>query len=188
MFVAVKDNDRFLIGCTIRDTLDCMEYSDLVLEDNMPVWKVKGKKNVVVACGEIDFASTLLKYNKRLFDVEITDDGIFRELVPMMKRFLDRFDLVDDKGHWDNELIIANNDISYIIGPDFSVVKVDDYYCSAVYYNLVMGSLSTDKVKPAKKRIIDACALVEKMKARKMFPLAIYDTKTRKRKIVNPKG
>lgn len=184
MFVAVKNDDRFLIGCSVRDGNINVDESDLLLEDNIPVWKVRGKKGVLVACGECGFAATLLKYNDRLFNFEINDDEMFGDFVRRLKHFLYHFDVINDKGHWENELLLVKDDFAYVVASDFTVLKIVDYKSSNSWNRLTRGSLVHSEGEPAKKRIVDAFKLVGKMQNKELFPIAIYDSKTGKRKIV----
>ncbi len=184
MFVAVKNDDRFLIGCSVRDRNINVDESDLLLEDNIPVWKVRGKKGVLVACGECGFAATLLKYNDRLFNFEINDDEMFGDFVRRLKHFLYHFDVINDKGHWENELLLVKDDFAYVVASDFTVLKIVDYKSSNEMNRLTRGSLVHSEGEPAKKRIVDAFKLVGKMQNKELFPIAIYDSKTGKRKIV----
>ena len=67
MFVAVKREDRVVVGITICDTYGDMTEKDLSLPDNIPFWKVKGEKNCYVCTDDINYSSDLLRYNDYVF-------------------------------------------------------------------------------------------------------------------------
>lgn len=184
MFVAVKKDDGFLVGCSILDDCINMDESDMVLEDNIPVWKLRGRKGVLVMCGERNFASTLLKYNKKLFNFDICDKEIYGDFVSRLKNFLRDYDLIDDEGSWNNELLVVNGDEAYVISAYFAVSKVTDYYSIGSWFRLTTGSLTESIGRNAENRIVDAFRLVEKMRNCALFPISIYDSRNGKRKIV----
>ena len=184
MFVAVKKDDGFLVGYSILDNCINMDESDTLLEDNIPVWKLRGKKGVLVICKERDFASTLLKYNKKLFNFDICDKEMYGGFVSRLKNFLRDYDLIDDKSNWSNELLIVNGDEAYIIDTDFTVTKITDYYSCGSWFRLTTGSLTESIGRNAETRIVDAFRLVEKMRNCALFPISIYDSRNGKRKIV----
>lgn len=184
MFVAVKNDDRFFIGYSIRDNSIDMDESDLLLEDNIPVWKVRGKKGVLIMCGERDFAAALLKYNKKLFNFEISDKEMFGGFVPRLKDFLQYYDLVDNNGNWNNELLIVKDNAAYRVENDFTLTKIVDYCSSGRWNRLTTGSLAGSEGEPAEKRIVDAFRLVVKMRNYELFPILLYDSKSGKRKII----
>lgn len=184
MFVAVKKDDGFLVGYSILDDCINMDESDMVLEDNIPVWKVRGKKGVLVMCGKHDFASTLLKYNKKLFNFDICDKEMYGGFALRLKNFLRDYYLIDDKGSWCNELLVVNGSTAYMISAYFDISKVTDYYSSGSWFRLITGSLTESIGRNAETRIVDAFRLVEKMRNCVLFPISIYDSRNGKRKIV----
>ena len=184
MFVAVKNDDRFFIGYSIRDNSIDMDESDLLLEDNIPVWKVRGKKGVLIMCGERDFAAALLKYNKKLFNFEISDKEMFGGFVSRLKDFLQYYDLVDNNGNWNNELLIVKDNAAYRVENDFTLTKIVDYCSSGRWNRLTTGSLAGSEGEPAEKRIAGAFGLVGKMRNYELFPISLYDSKSGKRKII----
>lgn len=183
MFVAVKKDDGFLVGYSILDNCINMDESDTLLEDNIPVWKLRGKKGVLVSCNERNFASTLLKYNKKLFNFDICDKEMYGGFALRLKNFLRDYDLIDDEGSWNNELLVVNGDEAYMISAFFAVSKVTDYN-SGGWFRLTTGSLTESKGRNAETRIVDAFRLVEKMRNCVLFPISIYDSRNGKRKIV----
>ena len=184
MFIGVKDKDRFIVGYSIRDVSVNMDERDLLLEDNYPVWKVRGNKGALIVCSELDFASTMLKYNKKLFDFDICDENIFGGFISKLKSFLDQFDLIEDSVHWNNQMLIIKEDCAYLISDVFSIEKVVDYCSSNQWMDLVTGSLARSADVTVEKKIVDSYELIDKMRAKNMFPIALYDSKTGKRKVV----
>ena len=184
MFVAVKKDDGFLVGYSILDNCINMDERDTLLEDNIPVWKLRGRKGVLVSCRERDFASTLLKYNKKLFNFDICDKEMYGGFALRLKNFLRDYDLIDDKGSWSNELLVVNGDAAYIISAYFDVSKVTDYSSGGSWFRLTTGSLTESIGRNAETRIVDAFRLVEKMRNCALFPISIYDSRNGKRKIV----
>lgn len=184
MFVAVKNDDRFFIGYSIRDNSINMDESDLLLEDNIPVWKIRGKKGVLIMCGERDFAAVLLEYNKKLFNFEICDKEMFGGFVSKLRDFLQCYDLVDNKGNWNNILLIIKDNVAYKIENDFTLTKIVDYCSSGRWNRLTTGSLAGSECEPAEKRIAGAFVLVGKMRGYELFPISLYDSKSGKRQII----
>ena len=48
MIVARKKDDRIMVGLSITDSWTEMTERDLVLEENIPFWKVRGEKDCYV--------------------------------------------------------------------------------------------------------------------------------------------
>ncbi|MBQ0099360.1 MAG: hypothetical protein KBS91_02295 [Firmicutes bacterium] len=59
MYIAVKEKDNVYIGTSILENNVDSDDSDMVLEDNVPLFKVKGQKNTYVCVAETSLAADL---------------------------------------------------------------------------------------------------------------------------------
>ena len=98
-----------------------------------------------------------------------------------MKDFLGyNFQLI--KGNkWDSRLLIVKGNKMYIIDTYFSVTEVDEM-TSLGYDNCMLGALEDTKDENVEDSILSSVRNLNRLKSRCLFPLMIFDSKTKKRK------
>lgn len=181
MYIAIKDKTTTYVGVSNADSLVNMSPKDMVLDENINVWKIAGRKGWYAACGRFYAEMDLLHYSKGLFAQEITYQSLLSHTVPKMKEILESRGLVKDRC-WYNELLIVSKDKVYSIDGYFCVGEVLDFTVSGTREDIARGSIEFNKDMPAKKRICEAMYSVETMGGKKCFPAIVLDVATGKKK------
>ena len=182
MVIARKDGDRIVVGSTVADTLIDMTDSDLALLENIPFWKVKGEKNCYVFAEDLTFATDLLRFNDYVFK-NITDgNSVITNIVPKMKELLSKYSQIINGKEWDSQLLIIKDNKMFTIGHYFTVSEVDEF-AGLGYEQYLLGALEESRDRPMEESILFAVRNLNRMRSRNFFPLMLFDSKTKKRKI-----
>lgn len=88
MIVAVKKNNNIVVGISTTDTYSGQTERDMLLQENVPFWKVGGTDDCFVFADASSYTSDVLRYNDDVFK-GITDyNSLLVEVVPKMKELL----------------------------------------------------------------------------------------------------
>ena len=181
MFVAIKDNNTTYVGASsAADSLCDMNQRDMLLDENMLIWKIPGHKGWYAVGGRFYIEMDVLRYAKGLYAKEITYQSLLSYTIPRMKALLESRGLVKDRA-WCNDLLIVSKDKAYIIDGYFCVNEVDDYAASDAREDIMRGSLEYTKGLATKFRICEAIHSVEEMRGKSHFPAMLLDVATGKR-------
>lgn len=181
MVVAVKKEDGIVVGVSGRDGLADMTTRDYMLEENIPFWKVNGVKNCYVFADTGGFAVDMLQYNDWIFK-DVTDGhSIVAKVVPRMKALLAEYGQVIENKQWEGQLLIVKDGKAFVIGRYFTVSEVDDVaaFCGD---NYLLGGVEAARDLPETERILFAVRNLCAMKSKQLFPMMVFDSKTKKRK------
>ena len=182
MVVAVKENDIITIGVTSNENLTYMTDKDLSLKENLPFWKVNGTTGCYVVAENAKFSVDLLRYEDWVFK-DVTDgNSIITNVVPKMKELLNAVELISKDGEWESRLLVIKDNKMFYIGNYFSVNEIDSL-CVLGFDDVVLGGLEEFKDLPPKERILNSVRGLEILKNKRFFPITIFDTKSKKRKI-----
>ena len=183
MVIARKDGDRIVVGSTVADTLIDMTERDLSLLENIPFWKVKGEKNCYVFAEDLTFATDLLRFNDYVFK-NITDgNSVITNVVPKMKELLSKYSQIINGKEWDSQLLIIKDNKMFTIGHYFTVSEVDEF-AGLGYEQYLLGGLEESRDKSLEESILFAVRNLNRMRCRNFFPLMLFNSKTKKRKVV----
>ena len=181
MVVAVKKEDGIVVGISGRDGLGDMTTRDYTLEENIPFWKVKGVKDCYVFADSSNFAVELLRYNDAIFKGISDGKSIVGNVVPKMKALWSEYGQVMDNKEWDGQLLIVKDGKAFVVGRYFTVSEVDDV---AAFWqtNYLLGGLEEKRELPETERILFAVRNLCAMKSKHLFPMMVFDSKTKKKK------
>ena len=182
MFVALKDEKTAYVAYTNVDSLLDMSKKDLLLNENVSVWKISGAKGWYAVCGRFYVEADVLQYTKGLFPKEITYQSLLQHTIPKMRQVLDARGLVKD-GCWYNELLVLCKHKIYCIDAYFCLEEVTDYEISSARSDIVRGCLAWTEGMPAKERICEAVHSLEVLRGKVCFPVILYDTATGKKEV-----
>lgn len=183
MIIARKDSDRIVVGSTIADSLIDMTERDLSLSENVPFWKVKGEKNCYVFAEDLTFATDLLRFNDYIFR-NITDgNSVITNVVPKMKELLSKYYQNINGKEWYSQLLIIKDNKMFTIGHYFTVREVDEFV-GLGYDSYLLGGLEENKDKSLEESILLSVRNLNRMRSRNLFPLVVFDGKTKKRKVI----
>lgn len=183
MVIARKEGDRIVVGSTVADTLIDMTERDLSLLENIPFWKVKGEKNCYVFAEDLTFATDLLRFNDYVFK-NITDGiSVIRNVVPKIKGLLRNYSQIINGKEWDSQLLIIKDNKMFTIGHYFTVSEVDEF-AGLGYEPYLLGGLEESRDKPMEDGILFAVRNLNRMRNINFFPLVLFDSKTKRRKVI----
>ena len=180
MYIAIKEKKKMYVAVTNSEYLVNMSAKDMLLEDNLTLWKIAGRKGWYMATARCNPTTDVLRYAKGLFAKEITYQTLLAHTIPKMKQLLGERDLIKDK-YWYNELLIVNKDKAYVIDGYFCLREVVDFDVCDSRADVIRGCLEFNKNLPAKVRICEAICSVEEMRGKKHFPAILLDVATGKK-------
>lgn len=186
MIVALKTDDRVLVGITICNNSVGTSDKDLTLDENLPMWKVRGEKNCYVFTDRIDYPTDILRYNDRVFKGITDGKSIIRNVVPHIRDLLDKTDNLlkgqEDEQKWNNQMVIVKDGEIFFID-DYLVVFQKSEYVATAYENYVIGTLEDTRDLDPTQRILTAFRTVGRMRNITLFPVTIFDTKTKRKTV-----
>ena len=181
MFVAIKDSKTtYVAASSAADALCDMNEQDMLLSENVAIWKIPGHKGWYAVGGRFYVEMDLLRYTKGLFAKEITYQSLLSYTVPRMKALLESRGLVNERA-WYNDLLIVSKDKAYAIDGYFCVNEVDSYVVADPRIDIMRGSLEYSEGMPTKARICEAIHSVEAMRGKAHYPAILLDVATGKK-------
>ena len=182
MVVAVKRDEKIVVGITMCDSFVDMSEKDLTIMENIPFWKVKGPKDCYVFAEDLTYAVDLLRYNDSIFQ-NITDgNSIISNVVPKIKEILGKYSRIIGGKEWGTQLLIIKGNKMFTIGNYFTVSEADEFV-GLGFESYLRGSVDeTSELSPSES-ILFAVRGFNRMRSRNFFPMMLYDHQTKKRKI-----
>ena len=186
MFIAAKDKDTTYIGISLRERwtptpIIWGPVSDLLLPDNMPIWKVAGHKGVMMASGGVGIVKDTLRYTRSLYKGDLSAETVIREVVPKIHAVSKRFDQISKNNRYSGGYVIADAEHIFEIKTDLMVFESD--HASSGIGELTDSVFMATEGKPAVERILAAFRMVNECEHDAIFPVAIYDVRTGRRRI-----
>ena len=106
MIVAVKKEDRVVVGISISDSFVEMAEKDLVLTENLPFWKVDKEKDCYVCTEDLCYSTDLLRYNSHIFKGITDGKSVIENVVPKMKILFEKNVCLTSDNDWHNQMLI----------------------------------------------------------------------------------
>lgn len=182
MFVAIRDKNNSYIGVSASDTLQNIGQRDLALEDNVPVWKIAGRKGWYMVCNKTLPTTDAVRYAKNLLDKQITGETLVRYTVTKIKECLEKRELVKER-NWYTCAAIVRKDKIYSIDSSLLVHEEKGFCVRGEEETVVRGSLEFNRGLPARQSIREAFQTVTLARNKQYFPVTVIDTATGKREI-----
>ena len=180
MYIVIKEKKKMYVAVTNSDYLVNMSATDMLLEDNLTLWKITGRKGWYMSTARCNPTTDVLRYAKGLFAKEITYQNLLAHTIPKMKQLLGARDLIKDK-YWYNEVLIGNKDKAYVIDGYFCLREVTDFDVGDSRADIIRGCLEFNKNLPTKVRICEGIHSVEEMRGKNHFPAIVLDVTTGKK-------
>ena len=182
MIVAIKKEDKVVVGMSICDGSIDMSSKDLALADNMPFWKVQGEKDCYVCTEDLTYSADLLRYNDYVFKGITDGKSVVEKVLPKMKELLGKRNLLVNDKEWHNQMLIIKGNKIFRITNYFCVSEVDDYTAMG-YENYLQGSLdATSDFEPTESILMSVRNTV-RLSNRLLFPITIFDSKSKRKKV-----
>ena len=186
MYIAAKDKDTTYIGMAQSEYLSASKFtwsaaSDLLLPENVPIWKVVGHPGVMMAADKGGIVQDTLRRKASLFEGELTSTNVIRQVLQYIYDTNERFGQLSDKKRCNGGYVLADAD--HIINIDLNMYVTEADYAASDFDDLVDGIFAATEGKSAEERILTAFRLISDCLFDSIFPVAIYDVKTGKRKI-----
>ena len=146
--------------------------------DNFIAWKIKNRKNTILAGWGPTRANDVLRYKVGLFKGEIDFETLSSYTLPKIREILDEeIGKPLDKDPWDNTYYVLSGNRAWEICNDF-ITEVEGVEACGRYSDLAISSFTKNKELPLDERIRIFCKEAEMFTGIKMFPVAVMDTKT----------
>jgi hypothetical protein len=183
MVVVVKEKDRVLLGVTIADISRYISKNDLINEENLPYFKVRGEDCFVCyAGGGLEIEMDVLKYNDKIFR-NITDgNSILQNVIPKLKEIIEPYMGINADGVMKDCVYIIKGNRVFLITRNFIVHEIENFNCVG-NDDVVSGIMETipslsgeEKLLTVAREVYDLCGI-------RSFPFIIFDAKTKKRKV-----
>lgn len=187
MLALKKTNEGAVLGFCTRDSLIDMTERDLTLEDNVPLWKVRGEKDLYLCTGDLCFASDILRYSDSIFKGITDAQSVLKNVVPKMKELLGEASLLSKEQRWDGPLFIIKGSRVFQISPYFTVNEIESD-TGVFYSNYIKGALEDAQELSPEESILYAARTTSALTGKSWFPLVIFNTKTKKKKIYYKEG
>ena len=182
MILAVKKDDRIVVGINVISSLADMSERDLALSENIPFWKVKGNKDCYVFADTLSFAADLLRYNDYVFKDVSDGKSIVEKVVPKIKELLGRYSQIIKDKEMDTQILIVKGNKMFTIGRFFTVSE-EDRFVGLKNNQYSIGALEESSDMDLEQSILFAARTVGRMRNIYNFPLLVFDNKTKKRKV-----
>ena len=182
MIVAIKEEDKVVLGVGITDGSVDMTETDLALDENQPFWKVKGEKDCYVCTEDLTYATELLRYSDYVFRGITDGKSIIENVLPKIKELLSKHDrLLKDK-EWHNQMLIVKGNKIFTISNFLCVSEVDEHVALG-YARYIQGALdSTIDIEPVE-RILQSVRNTARLLNKALFPITVFDTKSKRKKV-----
>ena len=182
MIIAIKKEDKVVVGMSICDGSIDISSKDLALADNMPFWKVQGEKDCYVFTEDLTYSADLLKYNDYVFKGITDGRSIVEKVLPKMKELLGKNNLLVNDKEWYNQMLIIKGKKVFRITNFLCVSEVDDYAAMG-YENYLQGSLdATSDLEPTES-ILTSVRNTVRLTNRLLFPITVFDSKSKRKKV-----
>ena len=100
-----------------------------------------------------------------------------------MKELLGRYSRIIGKDEWDSQLLIIKDNKMFTIGHYFTVSEVDEFV-GLGYEKYLIGGLEESRDESGEESILFAVRILNRMRNRNFFPLVLFDTQTKRRKVI----
>lgn len=183
MIVAVKRNGKIVVGISVGYNQSIMTGQELALEENIPIWKAKGSKNCHVFVEEATRSSDILRYSDNIFQGITDADSVIKKVVPKMQEALEEYSLFADRSKWESRMLILKDDKLLCVSP-FFVVREEDEFVALGEDGYALGVLEATRDKTLEQSILAVFETVKRETNKEVFPVVLFDGKTKRRKVV----
>ena len=182
MIVAVKNEDRVIVGVSICEGSADMTPKDLALEDNFPFWKVKGEKECYVGAEEMSYSVDLLRYHPEVFKGVTDGESVVESVLPKMKKLLGKNERLIDGKEWYNGMLIIKGDRIFHISNYLCVSEAEEYIAEG-FDSYMEGALEATRDMEPADRVLEAFRHTARMRNRMLFPVMLFDSKSKRKKV-----
>ena len=95
MLIAIKDKGTVYIAQNVSDAIADVVEDDLVLDENVPIWKIKGSRHCYAACRSAFMSADVLRNRQDLFGGINTAHDILTKTIPGIRAALKEKELID---------------------------------------------------------------------------------------------
>ena len=182
MLIAIKKDDTIAVGASCADIYTDFTSQTCILDENVPFWKVRGEKDCYIASSSLEFAVDLMRYNNNIFKGITDAKSIISNVVPKMKDMLGFFDLIDEEGSWNELLLVIKGDKMFLINSYFFVEEIEMFGEVQGKRQFFSGAFEKASGEPVQD-VVSMARAFNALKGDKVFPLTVFDTKTKKKKV-----
>ena len=185
--IAICEKDRVYLIISIakyrRD--DCLYIApfDIVKPDNLPIWKVEGKKNTLMAgyadCSAVD----QVRYAEKLFKREINTETLRYHTVERLREIGDSITGLSKEGDIIGRYIVACKNRAYKVARGIAL-EIENVFVDGPDCDYIEASLEKNADLDIEKRLLALSKDYEAYTGFKLAPFAMMDTKTEKIRVI----
>lgn len=179
MYVLAKEKKVTYLATSISHyTLSDFNKDTFSIPSNLPFFKLLGSDNTIVAVYPSLRDSDVLRYEK-LFTGTLTFTKVIKEIIPRIKKLLGKSNRLNDDGTINSAILIAKNDITFIISAELKVFKIEKD-TDLLNSSIVEATLLLNTHISPNKRLSIALKAELDSGNNLTFPIALLDTKSQK--------
>lgn len=185
MLIAIKDKGTVYIAQNLSEYMIDTASSDLVLDENIPFWKIDHSSYCYCACRSPGQSTDILSQEPDLFRNCQNAKDILKNGIPYMRRLLSERQLIDKDGCWYNTLVLVMNGKIYCIDAFFVLIEIDDLIVNGRGNEFITGGLEWEADQPIEERIRRVVRSYNEFRDEHFFPVVLHNCKTGRKKIIN---
>ena len=186
--IAICEKDRVYLAISIakyrKDDYISLAPFDIVKPDNLPIWKVEGKKNTLMAgyveCPAVD----QVRYAEKLFKREINTETLRGHTIERLREIGESMVGLSKEGDILGRYIVACKDRAYKIARGVAL-EIEDVFVDCSDADYIEASLEKNASLDIEKRLLALSEDYEAYTGSRLAPFAVMDTKTEKIRIIN---
>lgn len=185
MLIIIKEKNNVHIALTAWGTADCICEADMLLEENLPLWRVENAPKCLMATtGVSSLGYDLLRYGDFHLRTALTPINLVTKIIPAMKEKLEAFDQLDKDGDNWGGIVIAKGNKVYHLACDFCYEEIEESLAIGRDSDVARGALRMTRGLPALERIKEVCRIMETTYKYKEFPVVVMSTATQGRTVL----
>ena len=157
--------------------------SDLLKKDNFPAWRIKGRKNTIMAAYCDSPSADILRYKKGLFDKEINEETLRSYTIDVLRKISEEYAAINIGCEIATRLVVACGDRAYKIAKGV-VLEVCDFFVDGADSSFIEGALARYKDLDCDARLKKTSQIYKNHFGVPLAPYGVIDTRNNSIRIV----
>lgn len=184
MVIVLKDKGSVYVAVGTNRVNSPMHTEDKINEENVSVWRVPNSEDAIMASTiayglDVD----ILRYKDFKLSGAMTQNGLWRKVIPEIKSVLASCDMMDGDEAWE-PFVIAKGNRAFYINCAFMCREITDFMTLGNLEEVTHGAMLKHRDKPPVERIAESVRFAERVGKDRIFPIVIMNTQTRERTVL----
>lgn len=185
MILILKDKDSIWMASSIENTFGGVNTKDILLPDNLKMWRPLDKAGAIMATTGVAQADALRYTDFMALNAPLTQTSMIRNILPTAKA------LLKDQGRLNGnrlcqEIAVAKDDKAFVATTACTVLEVEDF--AAIGYpqseEVALGAARLCRDLPPIERITEIFHTIERADKSVHFPVVIMNTRSDERIVI----